>query len=176
MNLFAQGVAAEERGKFDEAAAAYLELLQSEPKNCSAHVNLGTIYYNQGNYAKAEKHYRAAVKADPAYSLALFDLANVLDETDRVAEAIKVYKTALGLAPTYADAHYNLALAYEKIGEYRKAVPHWRTYTKLDVSGPWHKHAAYQLVRAKKREPIQLVRSNDNPRRTKRRAKLRLVK
>ena len=61
------------------------------------------------------------------------------------------------LAPTYADAHYNLALAYEKLKQPRKALRHWRTYTKLDGNGPWAVHARKQIARTVEGDRLKVV-------------------
>ncbi len=159
---FARGIALEEDPNLHgEAIAAYLRVLEMDPKHAAAHINLGTLYYNRQDFVLAEKHYRDALAADPRYALAYFDLGNVLDETGRVQEAIQTYKTALQLAPTYADAHYNLALAYEKLREPRKALKHWQSYIKLDTTGPWSMHARSQIQRILQADGLRLVHSRD---------------
>ena len=101
--------------------------------------------------------YLAAVAADARYALAYFDLGNVLDETERIQDAVVAYRTAIQLAPTYADAHYNLALAYERLGQARRALLHWKTYLKLDSSGPWAVHARNQVARILETDPLKIV-------------------
>lgn len=156
--LFARGIALEEDPANQSVAiAAYQRVLELDPGHAAAHINLGTLYYNRQEYALAEKHYRQAIEADHRYALAYFDLGNVLDETGHVNEAIQTYATALQLAPTYADAHYNLALAYEKIKEPRKALQHWRAYTRLDTTGPWAVHARNQIKRILQSDGLRLV-------------------
>jgi tetratricopeptide (TPR) repeat protein len=156
--LFARGVSLEDDPACQsEAILCYRKVLEIEPTHAAAHINLGTIFYNQREFALAETHYRAAVEADPRYALAYFDLGNVLDETGRIREAIEVYKKALLLAPTYADVHYNLALAYEKATEARRALHHWQAYVKLDTSGPWSAHAQNQIRRILASDPLQVV-------------------
>jgi tetratricopeptide (TPR) repeat protein len=156
--LFAHGVALEEDpASAAEAIVIYTKVLKLEPDYAPAHINLGTLYYNQSDYEMAEEHYRRAIEADPRYALAYFDLGNVLDETQRVAEAIGAYKVALQLAPTYADAHYNLALAYERSGQPRLALHHWRAYLKLDGQGPWAVHARAQFRKLLDSEPLKVV-------------------
>lgn len=157
---FARGIALEEHPEaLSDAIGAYQKVLQLEPGHPAAHINLGTLFYNQQDFSSAEKHYRAAIESDPRYALAYFDLGNVLDETGRVQEAIQVYRTALQLAPTYADAHYNLALAFEKIREPRKALKHWQAYIKLDTTGPWSQHARGQIQRILQADRLKLVHS-----------------
>ena len=156
--LFAHGIALEEDPSTQaEAMATYQRVLELDTEHPAAHINLGTLYYNRQEYVLAEKHYRRAIAIDQRYALAYFDLGNVLDETGRVAEAIQAYSTALQLAPTYGDAHYNLALAYEKTREPRKALKHWRSYIKLDTSGPWAVHARNQIKRILQSDGLKLV-------------------
>jgi tetratricopeptide (TPR) repeat protein len=155
---FARGVQLEEDpNSHDDAIAAYMKVLEIEPAHAAAHINLGTVFYNRGEFDQAEFHYRKAIEVDPRYALAYFDLGNVLDETGRLDQAVSAYKTAIQLAPTYADAHYNLALAFEKLKQPRKALAHWRTYTKLDTNGPWAMHARKQIVRTLENDRLKVV-------------------
>ena len=157
-DLFARGIALEEDPSNQlQAIATYQRVLELDNQHAAANINLGTLYYNRQDYSLAERHYRRAIEIDPRYALAHFDLGNVLDETGRVSEAIQTYTTALQLAPTYADAHYNLALAYEKLKEPRKALQHWRSYVKLDTSGPWSVHARNQIQRILQADGLRLV-------------------
>jgi len=48
-------------------------------------------------------------------------------------------------------------LAYEKTREPRKALRHWRSYLKLDQSGPWAIHAANQIRRILAADTLKLV-------------------
>jgi tetratricopeptide (TPR) repeat protein len=156
---FARGIALEEDSNSAALAMeAYNKVLELEPNYGPAHINLGTLHYNQEEFGKAEQHYRAAIACDARYALAWFDLGNVLDETGRILEAIRAYETAVALAPTYADAHYNLALAHERNREPRKALRHWRSYRKLDSNGPWAVHAYNQIKRILKADRLKLVR------------------
>jgi tetratricopeptide (TPR) repeat protein len=156
--LFARGVAMEEHpSTHDEAIRTYLRVLEIEPDHAATHINLGTLYYNRQDFVSSERHYRAAVAADARYALAYFDLGNVLDETDRIQDAVVAYRSAIQLAPTYADAHYNLALAYERLGQARRALLHWKTYLKLDSSGPWAVHARNQVARILETDPLKIV-------------------
>jgi tetratricopeptide (TPR) repeat protein len=158
VDLFARGVALEEDpGTAKEAISSYKKVLKLDPDYAPAHINLGTLYYNQSDYELAEEHYRKAIQCDPRYALAYFDLGNVLDETQRLDEAIVAYTVALQLAPTYADAHYNLALAYQRSGRPRLALRHWRAYLKLDVEGPWALHARAQYKKLLESEKLKVV-------------------
>jgi tetratricopeptide (TPR) repeat protein len=156
--VFMEAVRCEEASKIREAIVLYESILGREPQHAPSAINLGTIFYNQGEFLKAERMYREAVEADPNYALAFFDLGNVLDELQRLPEAIQAYQTAIRLVPKYADAHYNLALAWERLNERRKALKHWEIYLKLDPAGPWANHARGQAKKILDREKLTIVR------------------
>ena len=155
---FIEAVRCEEASKTKEAIALYENILSREPRHAPSAINLGTIFYNQGEFQRAERMYRQAVEADPNYALAFFDLGNVLDELQRLPEAVEAYRTAIRLVPRYADAHYNLALAWERLNERRKALKHWEIYLKLDPAGPWANHARSQARKILDRERLTIVR------------------
>lgn len=156
-DAFMDAVHCEEAARITEAVVLYESILTREPRHAPSAINLGTIFYNQGEFARAETMYRQAVDADPHYALAYFDLGNVLDELQRLTEAIEAYKNAIRLVPRYADAHYNLALAWERLNEHRRALRHWQTYLKLDPSGPWASHARDQAKKILAREKLSIV-------------------
>ncbi|HUQ50353.1 MAG TPA: tetratricopeptide repeat protein [Terriglobales bacterium] len=158
LELFARGVALEEDpATHPEAIRIYKQVLELEPMHAAAHINLGTLFYNQHDFVQAEASYRSAIAADSRYALAYFDLGNVLDETGRLEDAVRAYKTAILIAPTYADAHYNLALAFEKLKQPRRALHHWQVYIKLDTTGPWSVHARAQVSKILTHETLAIV-------------------
>lgn len=158
---FIDAVRCEECSNTGEAVTLYESILSRDPNHAPSAINLGTIFYNQGEFLMAERMYRQAVDADPNYALAFFDLGNVLDELQRLPEAVEAYRTAIRLVPRYADAHYNLALAWERLNERRKALRHWEIYLKLDTAGPWANHARGQAKKILDREKLAIVwRSN----------------
>lgn len=155
--VFAEAVRCEEAAKTTEATALYRSILERDPGHAPSAINLGTIFYNQGEFLLAEKMYRQALASDPNYALAYFDLGNVLDELRRLPEAVEAYEAAIRLVPKYADAHYNLALAWERLDERRKALRHWEAYLRLDPAGPWASHARGQVKKILAREKLAIV-------------------
>ena len=157
-DMFLRGVQLEEKPETAlQAMDVYRQLLEIDPQHAAAHINLGTLLYNQQNFVDAEKSYRRAIEADAHYALAHFDLGNVLDETGRLEEAVEAYEAALKINPQYADAHYNVALAFERLKMPRKALRHWRAYVKLDTTGPWSNHARMQMERILHSEQLAIV-------------------
>ena len=143
---FQRGLELEEAGESPaQVTDAYQRALELNPKAAGAWVNMGTIYYRQGELEEAEICYRQALKIWPKYALAHCNLGNVCEEQEKPADAVEHYGQALKQEPNYADAHYNLALVYERIGEPMPAAKQWRAYLALDSSSPWAGIARQQL-------------------------------
>ena len=111
----------------EDAPAAYLQALEIEPDHTDAHVNLGRLYQESGEYELAESHYHSALKIEPDNILAAFNLGTLLEDLGRIQDAIIAYKKA----GAFADAHYNLSRLYELVGEHQQALKHLKTYRSL---------------------------------------------
>ncbi|XOV88554.1 MAG: tetratricopeptide repeat protein [Pseudomonadota bacterium] len=111
----------------DDAPAAYERALELDPSHSDAHVNLGRLQQESGDYTNAEQHYLAALSTEPDNVLAAFNLGTLLEDMGRIHDAIEAYKRAA----SFADAHYNLSRLYELIGQHTEALKHLRTYRTL---------------------------------------------
>ena len=122
-----------------------------------AHINLGTLYYNRQDFVVCREALPSGRSGRPALCAGLLRSGQCPGRNRPHREAVAAYKTAIQLAPTYADAHYNLALAYERLRQPRQALPHWKTYLKLDSSGPWAVHARNQVARILEADKLKIV-------------------
>jgi excisionase family DNA binding protein len=111
----------------EDAPAAYLRALELDPYHSDAHVNLGRLLQEAGEYQTAEQHYTNAMNAEPDNVLAAFNLGTLLEDMGRVQDAISAYKKAT----SFADAHYNLSRLYELVGQHGEALKHLKTYRTL---------------------------------------------
>lgn len=64
-----------------------------------ARVQLGTLYFDQGDYDKAEKVYQAALDSMPEYPYARAGMANLRAAQGNYAEAISLYTRAINTMP-----------------------------------------------------------------------------
>ncbi len=111
----------------EDAPAAYLRALELDPYHSDAHVNIGRLMQEAGEYHVAEEHYHKAMDAEPDNVLAAFNLGTLLEDVGRIQDAIGAYKKAT----SFADAHYNLSRLYELVGEHSEALKHLKTYRTL---------------------------------------------
>ena len=132
-DAFARALQAQTAGKFDEATAAYYEVLAKDPKSSGAFYNLGLIAHLQSRMIAAESFYRLALEQDANNEKALFNLAIVRANTSGGAqEAVTLYKKVIALDPNYADAHFNLALLLRSLGQTAEAQQEFATAQRLD--------------------------------------------
>lgn len=128
-----------------QAIDAYCHIVERAPAWLEPRLNLGTLYYENGNLAAAAEQFRVAVEIAPGNPLAHFNRASVLDDIDELAAAARHFEEALRLAPGFADAHYNAARVYERMGSAAMARVHWQRYLDLDPSSAWSDYARQRL-------------------------------
>ena len=115
----------------DEAIDAYERTLELDQEHADAHLNLGRLMHERGDFEAAEHHYRAALKGSDHEATARFNLGVVLEDQDRADEALDAYRATINADPQYADAYYNLAGLYERLDQKDLALRHLKTYKQL---------------------------------------------
>jgi tetratricopeptide (TPR) repeat protein len=120
-----------EPGAPEDALDAYRRALELEPAHAGAHLNLGRLLQDRGEFAAAEAHYRQVLAAPVHAALAAFNLGTVLEDRGRPDEALEAYRSALAADPTLADAHFNAARLLEVNGRKAEALRHLATYRRL---------------------------------------------
>lgn len=113
------GLAAQSKGKLDEAANHYNEVLKYDKKNKYALYDLALVDAARSNYGDAEDKYRVVLGIDPKFEPALFNLAILVKAKGNDKEAISLYKRAVVAAPRDAAAHLNLGLLLRANGQVR---------------------------------------------------------
>jgi tetratricopeptide (TPR) repeat protein len=116
----AAGLAQQQAGNDEAAAASYQDVLDVRPGDKFANYNLGVIEQGEGRTALAEGYYRAALSTDPAFVPALYNLAILRTAVGATQEAIDLYVRVVEAQPDYAAAHLNLGLLYQKVGEVKR--------------------------------------------------------
>ncbi|WP_062292745.1 tetratricopeptide repeat protein [Nostoc piscinale] len=108
--LFEQGNAAQQAGKYAESEAAYRQIIQIEPSNAAAYYKLCDVLDDQNKLdaaiAACQKSVQLNVREEKTHNL----LGYVFNRQKKLDAAVAAYKKAIQLNPKYANAYYNLAL------------------------------------------------------------------
>jgi tetratricopeptide (TPR) repeat protein len=93
-----------EHAEPEEAAAALRELVQLEPKDASAHFNLGTVCLRLERFDDAIAAYRRSLEYRPNWVPTYLQLANALQQAGQVEEAVDTWQEVLRLDPRNGEA------------------------------------------------------------------------
>jgi tetratricopeptide (TPR) repeat protein len=93
--------------RYDEAANALKKAAEIEPKNASAHFNLGLTLYTAGRYSEAIESYREVIKLRPQLGQAYFNLALTYHAIHDKPAALAQYETLKGIDADMAKQLYD---------------------------------------------------------------------
>jgi protein O-GlcNAc transferase len=114
------------QGKFDEAVAAYRQVIGIKPDFAAAHCNLGLALAAQGKLDEAVAAYRRAISIKPDFTEAHSNLGNALSGQGKLDEAVAAYRRAISIKPDFAAAHSNLGNVLSGQGKLDEAVAAYR--------------------------------------------------
>ena len=123
------GLALQNAGRLDEAAAEYGRALAIRPGHPLALNNLGNVCRTQGNAASAERLFREAIAADSTYAEPWINLGNLAMDRRDPTSAETFYRGALARDRRSLIARYDLAKSLElqqrhveSVAEYEKVA------------------------------------------------------
>ncbi len=100
-----------------KAVAEYQEGLAYNADHPSAHLSLGNLYVDQGNYDGAESEFLLAIELEPRLAPGYLNLADLYRREDRDAEGKKVLVKGLKTVPDDPAIHLALGLLHVRMGE-----------------------------------------------------------
>ncbi len=89
-----------------------------------AHINLGNLYLDRGEYDRAVASYKKAIEIEPAFIPGYINLADVYRAQNQDEKGRNVLEQALYLAPKSAPIHHAMGLLMIRTGEHKKALHH----------------------------------------------------
>jgi tetratricopeptide (TPR) repeat protein len=119
-------------GKYDEAIAAYNELIAKSPSIPEAQYNLGYIYRQKKDWPAAEAAYKKALELRPGYSEAnagLLEVYQVSGQADKVAELA----SAAGSDP---KVQFRMAVTFLNSGKSEEALAAFQKVMAADPANP----------------------------------------
>jgi Flp pilus assembly protein TadD len=133
------------KGDLAEAVTWLGTAIELDPKDYSAHFNLGGLYDRAGRHGEAIYHYQRTLDLKPKHLNARMNLARTLAEQGDVAGATLHFKEAIAQAPKDARPHVGLGKLFAHQGEHAQAIEQFRKA--LEVK-PEQVSPRYQLARS----------------------------
>jgi len=140
--LFIKGNKLYADGKFDEAAAVYLEAIEKNSSNWGYYLNLGLALKKKNDAEGAMSAFRKAVELNPESFSANKELGEALAKSGDLASARAFYAKAAALNPDDPDIHYNLGLCLNSVGEPLEALESFKRAVELK---PEYAEAHYEM-------------------------------
>jgi tetratricopeptide (TPR) repeat protein len=123
-----KGLALEEQGRDDAAAAEFKLAVQADPSDAVAQHELGKILFKQGDLPAAVERFQAAVKLDEKNATAWYNLAYASRKSQQFAQAAQAYQKFTELSPDDADGYFGLAESLRQSGQNKEALDAYRLY------------------------------------------------
>ena len=120
-NAFTYGVAMFQHGYFEQAAAAFQEVIAARPNDPEAYYNLGTLNLRTNNLPEARRYLEQTVKLRPNYPEAWNNLGMISAQQGNPDSAVEDFQQALQLRPAYEIALLNLGNLYRRQRDFGKA-------------------------------------------------------
>lgn len=120
-------------GRYQDSIGAYETALRLDPALQGVYVEIGNIYFIQGNNERAKQYYRRAATHEPKNPDPYYLLGVITSrETGKDAEAITLHKRALEIDPGYGPAQRGLGALFHGKGiaalqkkEYKEAISYF---------------------------------------------------
>jgi len=130
--LFQQGNAAYNAGKYSQAEAIWRRVLQIEQKNAEAYVGLGNALYYQKKLEQAIAAYNKAIQIEPKNAYAYNGVGWVLLAQKKPNEAITAFQTAIQIDPRYANNYDGLGATLSEQGKLNEAIAAYQKAIQID--------------------------------------------
>ena len=128
--------------RYDQAIAAYQELLNLGSVSAGVYANLGIALAARDREGEAVPFFERAVQLAPANAGLRRNLANALAASGRLEEAVEQYRRAIAVTPSDADLFHGLGLVLRAQGRLADSVAALRRAIELE---PGHAEARSDL-------------------------------
>ena len=136
------------QSKFDEALLNFQDVLQREPANALARVNVGYICLKKGIFGEAIEHLSRTIRLDndrKATLYAHYYLGLLYFERDMYEDAESFLRKAITLGPNLVEAYYELGRVLWFGGNAESARTAWREGVAANKFSPWGKRCGELL-------------------------------
>lgn len=146
-----KALAFEQQGQWQQAEAAWREVIEQNPSDGAAHAHLGFVLSREEDYPQAAAEYRKALDLKANLPGIELNLGLALFKQQKLDQAIDPLKAVVKESPDNMQAHLLLGMCYYGTAQYAKALPYLKSaaakdpdnlqlHTLLAQSCLWSKH------------------------------------
>ena len=126
------GSALRDKGRLDEALAAYRIALGQDPSPDEIHIDMGLTFERAGNLDEADRSYQEALGENPRHRTAMNNLALLRTRQGRFEEALELFDAVTRIDPGLVDAHIGRGVALLQTGRLELAVQSFETAVSIN--------------------------------------------
>jgi Flp pilus assembly protein TadD len=129
---YSLGIALDNTGRYDEAAAHFEKALQVQRDHYEVLLNMGLTRYHQGRVPEAIEYYQAAIRSKPDAPEAHAQLGVTLWKQNRNEAGYDEVRRASRLAPKDANIRNYLGIALGRLGRFPEAIDQFHEALRLN--------------------------------------------
>jgi protein O-GlcNAc transferase len=119
---FQHALTAMQKGKADNAARLFKQVLQSQPRHVGALNLLCLLLTRLGRYEEAEIYARRALHESASSDATFYNYGIILKALKRPVEALEQFSQALKINPSVAETWNNRGTVFSDLQRYREAI------------------------------------------------------
>ncbi|MBF0407356.1 MAG: tetratricopeptide repeat protein [Candidatus Riflebacteria bacterium] len=119
---FQKGIEYQKRGQFDFAIEEYTKILETDPENFDALINLGAAYLQKGYTERAISVLQRVLEISPENPLALFNLGKTYLYRENTQKALEVFLRAEAVIPDDIEVKKSIAQSLMTLGRKSEAI------------------------------------------------------
>jgi tetratricopeptide (TPR) repeat protein len=123
-SLLAQGNAWLQGNHLIQAEEAYRRALAADSLQRNAHLNLGLIAHERGQWTTAVREYGEELRLHPDNLQAYVNLGALFHQLQHYDRARSIYELGLKRNPLHSDLRYNLSLTLKKLAAMQEEAGH----------------------------------------------------
>jgi Flp pilus assembly protein TadD len=130
----------EQSATLEREVDEYIAAQMTNAERPEAHLNVGVLYSELGQFDKAEASYMKALELQPSFVQAYVNLADLYRLQGKDEEGEQLLSKALSVAPRDADVHYALGLLLVRQKRVSEAVKALELSAKLNLNNPHYSY------------------------------------
>ena len=124
-------IKAHKEGRLEEAEKLYKKILDTEPTQIAANLNLGLLLVSLNKSGEALPFFKIALEGNSNVEQYWISYGNVLFSEKKYEEVEAIYRKAIKLKPEFIIIHFNLGVVLTKLGKLEEAEASYKKVIEL---------------------------------------------